>query len=74
MRRVSELEDKLSSSDWIAARFDCLLAFTADVFLDGIERGVGEFRELAELQRGISGVEEQEENEEVLCFLKYIHI
>ena len=53
----------------MAARFDCLLPFTVDVFLTGVERG--EFWDPAELQRGISGVVEQEEKDEVLlCFLK----
>ena len=70
VRRVSELEDRLSWSDWMSGRLDCLLLFPPDVFLTGAEQGDGELREPAELQRGISGVVEQEEKEEVLCFLE----
>ena len=57
-----------SWSDWMSASLDCLLCFPADGFLAGAARQ--DLCEPPELQRGIEAVVEQEEKEEVLCFLK----
>ena len=72
MGQVSALEDRLSWSDGISARVDCRLV-ALDVFFSGTDVGDGDFLELAELLLGLSVVE-QEEREELLCFLEEEYI
>ena len=73
MGQVSALEDRLSWSDGISARVDCRLV-ALDVFFSGTDVGDGDFLELAELVLGLSGMVEQEESEELLCFLEEEYI
>jgi hypothetical protein len=63
----------LSWSDGISARVDCRLA-ALDVFFCGAGVGDGDFLELAELVLGLSGRVEQEDSEELLCFLEEEYI
>ena len=53
----------------MSARVDCRLV-ALDVFFWGAELGDGDFLELAELDLGLSGMVEQEDSEELLCFLE----
>ena len=69
MRQVSALEDRLSWSDGMSARVDCRLV-ALDAFFWGTELGDGDFLDLAELFLGLSGMVEQEDSDELLCFLK----
>ena len=58
----------------MSPRLDSLLLsvtdFLPDGFLTGAGCGDGEGLEVAEEERGVPGVGEREEREEVLCFLK----
>ena len=69
MGQVSALDDRLSWSDGISVRVDCHLV-ALDVFFSGTDVGDGDFLELVELVLGLSGMVEQEESEELLCFLE----
>ena len=63
------LQSGLSWSDWMSARFDCLLE-ALEVFLLLAIFGDEDFLELAEFVLGLSGrVEVEEREDEVLCFL-----
>ena len=43
---------------------------TLDVFFCGAEVGDGDFLDLAELVLGLSGMVEQQDSDELLCFLE----
>ena len=55
----------------MSARFDCLLCLPADGFLAGVAGQ--DLCDPPELQRGIEAEVEQEEKEEVLCFLTNVN-
>jgi hypothetical protein len=69
VRQVSAPEDRLSWSDGISSRVDWRLV-ALDVFLCGVELGDGDFLDLAESILGLSGMGEQEDSDELLCFLE----